>query len=135
MLTSDQWVSTPRNSINRLAPYESYQSESLLSYFRTVDVMAQYSNTLGVFAGYTVVNNYATENAAPVVAAVVRDLKRYMQARNESTGQRILPVGYGGATTDGRDRELLDYLSPPDEKRCVDFWTVRKPLGGDNLRD
>ena len=90
--------------------------------------MAQYTNTLGVFAAYTTINNHETENAAPVVAAVIRDLKKYMQMKNDATGQRKLPLGYGASTTDDRDRALLQYLSAGDEKHCIDFWTVSTTL-------
>jgi 1,3-beta-glucanosyltransferase GAS5 len=96
--------------------------------------MAQYSNTLGVFAAYTTVNHQGSETAAPVVAAVIRDLKQYMQLRNDATSQRILPVGYGASTTNDRDRALLQYLSAGDRKLCIDFWTASTTVNKINLK-
>jgi len=44
-------ISTRFNSINRLDPYASYHSTAMTEFFQTVNLMAQYPNTLGLHAG------------------------------------------------------------------------------------
>jgi hypothetical protein len=116
-------VTTPSHTINRLAPYGSYSPSSLTSFFATVDALAAFPNTLGVFAASEVVNNEATLVATPVIKAVVRDLKTYMGLRNEVAGQRVLPVGYSGAGT-AQDRIVFEYLTAGDREGAIDFWAV-----------
>ena len=96
------------------------------SFFRTADALARYPNTLGILAAHLLINSDKFKSCAPVISAVVRDLKRYTRIKNEATGQRILPVGYGAATTNELDKLVLDYLSSGDEQHRIDFWTVSK---------
>lgn len=117
-------VSSRFNTINRFDPYKSYQQTLLTEFFQTVNVMAQYPNTLGLLVASNLVNDKNSEKATPVVKAVVRDLKRYMKLQNETCGQRTVPIGYDAATTDGRDMTILDYLSLGDPASSIDFWTV-----------
>lgn len=117
-------ISTPFNFIARRDPYGSYHRMVITNFFRTVDVMARYPNSLGLLAGSQVVNNKATVSSAPVVKAVVRDLKRYMKLKSEVYSQRILPIGYNAATTNDRDKTILDYLSLGDSASSIGFWTV-----------
>ena len=84
--------------------------------------MASFPNTLGLLAANTVINGDTTLPAAPVIRAVVRDLKKYMSMRHRLTGQRVLPIGYNAATTSARDQTILEYLSLGDQ--AIDFWTV-----------
>jgi 1,3-beta-glucanosyltransferase GAS5 len=118
-------VATRFSSINRIEPYKSYHQPAMTEYFQTVNVMAQYPNTLGLLAGNGVVNSPSTQRAAPVIKAVVRDLKRYMKIHNEANGQRILPIGYTAATVDQLDTTVLDFLSLGDSASSIDFWTVK----------
>lgn len=117
-------IATRFNSINRGDPYKSYHQMAMTEYFQTVGVMAQYPNTLGLLAGNQVINNPITQKAAPVIRAVVRDIKRYMKIQNEANGQRILPVGYTAAMVDQLDITVLDFLSQGDPASSIDFWTV-----------
>ncbi|KAJ4355229.1 hypothetical protein N0V95_003124 [Ascochyta clinopodiicola] len=117
-------VPTRFNAISRLDPYQSYNRTTIEEYCQTVDVMAQYPNVLGLLVATSLFNNRESEKAVPVFKAVARDLKRYMKLQNESCGQRILPIGYDAATTDNRDRIILDYLSSGDPASSIDFWTV-----------
>ncbi|KAF2721641.1 glycoside hydrolase family 72 protein [Polychaeton citri CBS 116435] len=100
-------VSTPHCNISRLSPHESYTSSTMTSFFKVVDIMASFSNTLGVMAGSELVNSNDTMLATPVIRAVIRDLKRYMKLKNERTGQRVLPIGYNAATSNARDQIIL----------------------------
>ena len=124
--STTQKISTPRMCIIRNTPYESYKAETMNSFFQTVDIMTQYPNVLGILAAHLLINNDASKYCAPVISAVVRDLKRYMKLRNDIFGQRILPVGYGGATTNDRDRAVVNYLSSGDDQHRIDFWTVSR---------
>lgn len=117
-------VSTRFNAINRLDPYGSYNRTAVTEFFQTVNVMAKYPNTLGLLAGVAIMNSKANEKAAPVVKAVVRDLKRYMRLQNAASGQRILLIGYAAATVEQLDTTALDYLSLGDPASSIDFWTV-----------
>lgn len=116
-------VFTRFNAINRLDPYASYHRTAMTEFFQTVDVMAQYPNTLGILAGVAIMNNKPSEKATPVIKAVVRDLKKYMKLKSDASGQRILPVGYTAATVEQLDTTALDYLSLGDPASSIDFWT------------
>ncbi|EFQ89199.1 hypothetical protein PTT_14628 [Pyrenophora teres f. teres 0-1] len=118
-------VSTPFNAINRLAPTESYNPDTMVSFFKTVGIMASFPNTLGLLAGNELINNDATMPVAGVLKAVVRDLKKYMKLQNEANGQRVLPIGYNAATSSARDQEVLEYLTVGDDEISIDFWACK----------
>lgn len=103
------------------------------TFFRTVDVMASCPNTLGILVADMLINNDASVACIPVIAAVVRDLKKYMALKNEETGQRILPIGYSAATIEARDMAILDYLSSGDKGDSIDFWTVSTCVLGNHV--
>jgi hypothetical protein len=117
-------VCTQFSAISRLNPLNSYHPTAMAEFFRTVDVMSKYPNTLGLLAANETVNDKDSEKAIPVVKAVVRDLKRYMGMKHEVSGQRVIPIGYNAATNDGRDKAILDYLSLGGAASTIDFWTV-----------
>jgi hypothetical protein len=85
--------------------------------------MARFPNTLGFLIANSLINNISSEICAPVIRAVVRDLKKYMKLKHQATGQRTLPVGFGGGQYDG-DVKVLNYLTDGDESSSIDFWTV-----------
>ena len=120
----NQHLFSLRHYINRLAPRKSYNAETMQSFFKTVDMLAQYPNILGILPVSRSVNGRGTVGCAPIAAAVIRDLKRYMRLKNDDTGQRILPIGYGGNSWDELDKQVLCYLIAADEKDRIDFWTV-----------
>ncbi|EGP88752.1 1,3-beta-glucanosyltransferase-like protein [Zymoseptoria tritici IPO323] len=103
-------ATTPRKCIRRNDPPASYTASLLQHYFKTLDVMSQYKNTLGVLAANVLVNNHASEACVPVIAAVVRGMKQYMRLKADATGQRILPVGYAAAASDDRNLALENSL-------------------------
>ena len=121
-------VSTIFSSINRAEPYKSYNEPFIQECFQTVDIMAQYPNTLGLLAGNSVINGPRNQRCAPVIKAVVRDLKGYMKIHHEASGQRTLPIGYTAATIDLLDTTALDFLSQGDPASSIDFWTVSHTL-------
>lgn len=117
-------VTTNGNSLNRMRPNESYTAKLMSGFFKTVDELAKYPNVLGINAADNVVNHDDNESSVSVIAAAVRDLKRYMRLKNKASAQRILPVGYGAATVGERDRRILQFLA--SEKVGIDFWPVSR---------
>ncbi len=107
-----------------MKPDESCNTKNMNSFFQSIDVLAKYPNLIGALAANVLINNDKSTFCAPVMSAVVRDLKRYTKLRNETAGQRILPIGYGAATTNDLDRAVLSYLSSGDNQYRIDFWTV-----------
>jgi hypothetical protein len=88
--------------------------------------MARFPNSLGILIANNLINNIRSEICAPVIRAVVRDLKKYMKLKHQAAGQRILPVGFGGSQYDG-DVKVLNYLTAGDESSSIDLWTVSLP--------
>ncbi|KAL7773253.1 hypothetical protein CFE70_003217 [Pyrenophora teres f. teres 0-1] len=101
----------------------------MVSFFKTVGIMASFPNTLGLLAGNELINNDATMPVAGVLKAVVRDLKKYMKLQNEANGQRVLPIGYNAATSSARDQEVLEYLTVGDDEISIDFWALHRFSG------
>lgn len=93
-------------------------------FFNVADILSAYPNCIGLIAGNEIINNRNTLRAAPVVRAVVRDLKRYLRLKHAVTGQRILPVGYSAADARGLERPTRDYLAAGEEAERLDFWSV-----------
>ncbi|CAD6447489.1 008dd07a-8d31-415c-b354-d115c11ff4c0 [Sclerotinia trifoliorum] len=89
-------------SIDRSAPWTSYDVTYLNRIFAVVEAFKDYPNTLLFFAGNEVINDDDTgKTVPPYMRAVTRDLKNYI-AKHSS---RSIPVGYSAA--DVRDI-LLD---------------------------
>ncbi|KAF8852079.1 glycoside hydrolase family 72 protein [Acephala macrosclerotiorum] len=87
-------------SIDRSAPWTSYDSSYLNRTFAVVEAFKSYPNTLLFFAGNEVINDLPTGGTVPpYMRAVTRDLKNYIA--NHST--RSIPVGYSAADV----REIL----------------------------
>lgn len=121
----NQCLSTPHRTIRSSAPNESYIAELLQSFFRAVDCLAAYTNTLGVVVANGVINSFPSVIAAPVVRAVTRDVKRYMVIAAELSGQRVLPVGVSSGHVIALTRLQFEYFSAGDEAEAIDFYSVR----------
>lgn len=90
----------PGESINRLAPWTSYNSDYLTRVFGIIENFKGFPNTLAFFAANEVMNDLATAEFNPqYIRAVQRDLKNYI-AKHSS---RTIPVGYSAADV----REIL----------------------------
>jgi hypothetical protein len=123
-LTIFQTLSSIHHCINRTNPLASYTPETVDHFFQKIDAMASFPNTLGCLIADHLINNTTSELCAPIITAVVRDLKKYMTLKHRASGQRILPVGLGGA--EYRDNlKVVNYLTAGDESSRIDFWTVR----------
>lgn len=83
-------VNTPKYSINREEPKQSYNDVYLQYIFATVEMFAKYKNTLAFFSGNEVVNDDKSSSTAPYVKAVTRDIRQYIRERD----LRTVPVGY-----------------------------------------
>jgi 1,3-beta-glucanosyltransferase GAS5 len=111
---------TPKYSLNRNDPQESYNSVYLQSVFATIDSFQGYNNTLAFLSGNEVVNEANNTNCAPYVKAVTRDLKAYIRAR----GYRQIPVGYSAADVASNQQLMAEYLNcGPDSERS-DFYAI-----------
>lgn len=108
----------------RTAPFESYTADLLQSFFRAVDCMAAYNNTLGLLVANELIDSFPSTIVAPVVRAVTRDVKRYMALAAEADGQRILPVGVNSSDVESLIRQQFEYFSAGDEHEAIDFYSV-----------
>ncbi|KAI1076462.1 glycolipid anchored surface protein [Whalleya microplaca] len=115
-------VSTPHHVVRRDAPLKSYTADLLQHFFRTVDCMAAYPNTLGVLVANEVINSIPSTAAAPVIRAVTRDVKKYMAVAAKAAGQRILPVGVGSADVRSILKPQFDYFSAGRDEETIDFY-------------
>ncbi|KZL65432.1 glycolipid anchored surface protein [Colletotrichum incanum] len=115
-------LSSPRNSINRNAPFESYTPTLLQNYFAAVDCLAVYPNTLGIIVANEVLNTLASTKGASVIRAVTRDVKRYMRLAAELRDQRVLPVGLSSAKILSIFRDEFKYFTGGDPSEALDFF-------------
>lgn len=105
----------PATSINRDTP--QWNEALYQRYTAVVDNLAQYSNTLGFFAGNEVSNAPNNTIASAFVKAAVRDVKKYI------IDKRYRPMGVGYATNDDETRtELANYFDCGDPTDAIDFW-------------
>ncbi|KAL9101593.1 MAG: hypothetical protein Q9163_003154 [Psora crenata] len=111
-------VNTPKYSIRQDKPGPSYNHVYLQNIFATMDVFANYSNTLLFFSGNEVINNVATSAAAPYVKAVTRDMRRYREER----GMRQIPIGYSAADIDDNRMETAQYMNCGTDDERSDFF-------------
>lgn len=86
-------LNTPKYSLVRDDPADSYNHQYLQNIFATIDEFARFENTLLFFSGNEVINDVPTSEAAPWVKAVTRDAKQYIGNRK----YRKIPVGYSAA--------------------------------------
>jgi hypothetical protein len=106
----------PATSINREDP--QWNTVLYTRYQDVVDELAQYTNTIGFFAGNEVSNDNKTTGASAYVKAAVRDTKAYIKSKN----YRSMGVGY--AANDDKDirAEIAQYFNCGDEDSAIDFW-------------
>ncbi|KAF7512682.1 hypothetical protein GJ744_000249 [Endocarpon pusillum] len=109
-------LSEPKTSINRASP--RWDSQLYDRYTSVVDLMSQYTNTLGFFAGNEVSNEASNTNASAFVKAAVRDMKKYIKDRN------YRPMGVGYATNDDAEirSDMEAYFNCGPAEESIDFW-------------
>ena len=114
-------VNTPKYSLNRDDPAQSYNPTYLQSVFATIDAFATYSNTLLFFSGNEVLDTHpSSTGAAPYVKAVNRDMKQYLGER----GYRNIPVGYSAADVSDNQYLMAQYMDCGDETSRSDFYAI-----------
>ncbi|KAI4174952.1 MAG: hypothetical protein LQ343_001979 [Gyalolechia ehrenbergii] len=111
-------VNTPKYSIRRDKPDQSYNSVYLQNVFATIDEFQKYDNTLMFFSGNELINDVPTSNTAPFVKAVTRDIKQYMGNR----GYRKIPVGYSAADINDNRIEAAHYFNCGTDDERSDFF-------------
>ncbi|KAI5811385.1 GEL1 protein [Peziza echinospora] len=113
-------VNTPKFSINREYPKESYNEIYLQHVFATADVFSQYINTLAFFAANEVANNVNTTSGMTYVKATIRDLKAYSKKQIK----RQVPVGYSAADVAENRMQVAHYLNCGPAEERSDFHGV-----------
>lgn len=111
-------VNSPKYSLRRDKPAQSYNDAYLQNIFATIDAFSKYSNTLLFFSGNEVINDDTTTNCAPYVKAVTRDMKSYIASR----GYRKIPVGYSAADVDSNRFEMAQYMNCGTNDERSDFF-------------
>ena len=111
-------VNTPKYSLNRKDPKQSYNDVYLQYIFATVEMFAQYKNTLAFFSGNEVINDGPSSKAAPYVKAVTRDIRQYLRERN----LRTVPVGYSAADIDTNRLQMAQYMNCGTDDERSDFF-------------
>ncbi|KAH9819854.1 Glucanosyltransferase [Teratosphaeria destructans] len=109
-------LSSPSESIDRSDP--AWNDELYARYTSVVDNMANFTNTLGFFAGNEVSNAPNNTDASAFVKAAVRDMKAYIKEKNYRT------IGVGYATNDDASIRvnMADYFNCGDQSDAIDFW-------------
>ena len=82
-----------------------------------LDGLHQYDNILGFFAGNEVVNDVNSTIAAPVVKAVIADMKAYRDAMQ----YREIPIGYSNNAESIID-SMADYMDCGNSGVAADFF-------------
>lgn len=105
----------PGESIDRSNP--TWNLGLLNRYTSVVDVLSQYSNVIGFFAGNEVTNNASYTPASAFVKAAVRDTKSYIKSKGLDLG-----VGYAADDDAGVRVEVASYFNCGDPTEGIDFW-------------
>ncbi|KAL4868601.1 hypothetical protein BDV12DRAFT_197124 [Aspergillus spectabilis] len=124
-------LSSPSESIIRNDPKWDYNLYT--RYASVVDELSQYSNVIGFFAGNEVSNDPKTTDASAFVKAAVRDMKRYIKAKN----YRTMGVGYATNDDSAIRVDMADFFNCGDEEGSIDFWgyNVYSWCGDSNYED
>ncbi|KAM0254144.1 hypothetical protein ACHAP5_000130 [Fusarium lateritium] len=112
-------VNNPKYSLNRAKPGPSYNAAYIQSVFATVEMFAQYDNTLAFFSGNEVMNDEKdTDKSAPYVKAITRDMRNYLKARK----LRKIPVGYSAADVSSNRMQTAHYMNCGSDDVRSDFF-------------
>jgi hypothetical protein len=112
-------VNNPKYSINRATPGPSYNAAYIQSVLATVEMFAQYENTLAFFSGNEVMNDEKdTDKSAPYVKAITRDMRNYIKARK----LRKIPVGYSAADVASNRMQTAHYMNCGSDEVRSDFF-------------
>ncbi|KAI5864458.1 glycolipid anchored surface protein [Durotheca rogersii] len=125
-------LSSPDCGANRAALFKPYTADLLERYLRAVDSIAHYPNTLGLSVAHGAIGDFSCVNAAPVIRAIVRDVKRYLTLRTSSAmgagewGQRLqrgaTPVGISCSDALSLLKVQYDYFCAGSSDEAADFF-------------
>lgn len=113
----------PNQSLDRSAPWDSYNYDYLNRVFQVVEAFMNFPNTLGFFSGNEVINQDAVAQVPAYIRAVTRDIKNYISEH----APRPIPVGYSAADVDTMLMSTFNYLSceiGDDTTSKIDFFGV-----------
>ncbi|KAI1411230.1 glycoside hydrolase family 72 protein [Hypoxylon sp. FL1857] len=115
-------------------PVDVYKAEVVQYYFRAIDKMAQYSNTLGIVISYEYIKDVDQTPKAHVFRSIVRDVKRYMRLMATKKTQRVLPIGIFAMDVWELIKPQFDYFAAGPDSEAIDFfafnnffWDIRSP--------
>lgn len=97
----------PNESLNRGAPWESYNSDYLARVFRVMECFKDLPNLLGFFSGNEVINEQSVVEVPQYIRAVTRDMNDYLAKQAD----RDIPVGYSAADVRPMLADTAAYLS------------------------
>lgn len=96
----------PNQSINRAAPWESYNGDYMKRVFQIIEAFKSFNNTLGFFSANEVINEDSVPSVPSYIRAVTRDIKDYITKHSE----RYIPVGYSAADVRPLLSDTFNYL-------------------------
>ncbi|KAK5085569.1 Glycolipid anchored surface protein 4 precursor [Lithohypha guttulata] len=97
----------PNESINRAAPWTSYNADYMRRVFQIIEAFKNFNNTLGFFSANEVINEESDPSVPRYIRAVTRDIKDYIAAHSS----RHIPVGYSAADVRPLLVDTFNYLS------------------------
>ena len=97
----------PNQSINRGAPWESYNGDYMKRVFQIIEAFKNFNNTLGFFSANEVINEESDPSVPQYIRAVTRDIKDYIAKHSA----RTIPVGYSAADVRPLLMDTFNYLS------------------------
>lgn len=111
----------PNESINRVAPWQSYNEDYMRRVFQVVEAFMNFNNTLGFFSANEVINEESDPRVPQYIRAVTRDIKDYIAAHSS----RYIPVGYSAADVRPLLADTFSYLGcnlENDTSSKMDFF-------------
>ncbi|KAB8230636.1 1,3-beta-glucanosyltransferase gas1 [Aspergillus alliaceus] len=110
-------LSAPSESIVRNDP--KWDVDLFSRYTSVVDAFANYTNVIGFFAGNEVANDKNNTDSIAFVKAAVRDMKKYVKAKNY---RESLLIGYATDDDASIREDLKNYLVCGDDDARIDMF-------------
>ncbi|KAI1442439.1 glycoside hydrolase family 72 protein [Annulohypoxylon stygium] len=95
-------------------------------YFRCVDSMMKYQNTLGFVSSTGQINDVSKSIVAPSIRAIVRDTKEYIRLVSTKKNVRSLPVGVFIPDQRSMLKLQYEYFVSTPERDAVDFMGINE---------
>ncbi|KAI1454764.1 glycoside hydrolase family 72 protein [Annulohypoxylon moriforme] len=102
--------------------YGSYRLGLMDWYFKAVDEMTKYPNTLGLVVSCRAIAGPTDTSVAPILRAIVRDVKKYIRLASKKKNWRALPVGISAPDLKPSLKLQYEYFVSGPEKDAVDFF-------------